>query len=180
MTNEIAQDNVEVVQDVCGFRSKVEQSHRETKQLTGLESCECRKARIVRNHIGCAILVWGRLKQVDYETQRTISQVPTASWMTTGEGSSECLQSKCVLRKSYLDHAHRFHCGVLGVLCGYYSRRAHCWFALRLYAHFDSARPGMGSRGTGTLGNKCISRKPVVATGAAHRTALPITCRTSD
>jgi hypothetical protein len=75
MTNEIAGDNVEVVQDVCGFRWKVEQFHRETKQLTGLESCQCRKARIVRNHIGCAILVWGRLKQVAYETQRTIYQV---------------------------------------------------------------------------------------------------------
>jgi hypothetical protein len=64
VTNKIAQDNVEVVQDVCGFRWKVEQFHRETKQLTGLESCQCRRARIVRNHIGCAILVWGRLKQV--------------------------------------------------------------------------------------------------------------------
>lgn len=75
VTNEIAQDNVEVVQDVCGFHWKVEQFHRETKQLTGLESCQCRKARIVRNHIGCAILVWGRLKQVAYQTQRTIYQV---------------------------------------------------------------------------------------------------------
>lgn len=34
----------------------------ELKQLTGLESCQCRKARIQRNHIGCAILVWLRLK----------------------------------------------------------------------------------------------------------------------
>ena len=75
VTNEIAQDNVEVVQDVCGFHWKVEQFHRETKQLTGLESGQCRKARIVRNHIGCAILVWGRLKQVAYQTQRTIYQV---------------------------------------------------------------------------------------------------------
>ena len=68
----MAQDNVAVVQDVCGFRWKVEQFHRETKQLTGLESSQCRKARIVRNHIGCAILVWVRLKQVAVETQRTI------------------------------------------------------------------------------------------------------------
>jgi len=60
---------------VCGFRWKVEQFHRETKQLTGLENWQCRKARIIRNHIGCAILVWGRLKQVAYETQRTIYQV---------------------------------------------------------------------------------------------------------
>ncbi len=75
VTNEMAQDNVEVVQMVCGFRWKVEQFHRETKQLTGLEGCQCRRARIVRNHIGCAILVWVRLKHVAHETQQTIYQV---------------------------------------------------------------------------------------------------------
>ena len=75
VTNEIAQNNVEVVQDVCGFRWKVEQFHRETKQLTGIEGNQCRKARIVRNHIGCAILVWVRLKQVAVETNRTVYRV---------------------------------------------------------------------------------------------------------
>ena len=75
VTNEMAQDNTEAVRDVCGFRWKVEQFHRETKQLTGVEGCQCRKARIVRNHIGCAILVWVRLKQVAYETQKTIYEV---------------------------------------------------------------------------------------------------------
>lgn len=75
VTNDMAQDNVEVVRDVCGFRWKIEQFHRETKQVTGLEKCQCRRARIVRNHIGCAILVWIRLKQVAYETQQTIYQV---------------------------------------------------------------------------------------------------------
>ena len=75
VTNEIVQNSVEVVQNVCGFRWKVEQFHRETKQLTGLEGCQCRKARIVRNHIGCAILVWVRLKQVATETHQTIYQV---------------------------------------------------------------------------------------------------------
>lgn len=75
VTNEMAQDHVEVVQGVCGFRWKVEQFHRETKQLTGIEGCQCRKARIVRNHIGCAILVWIRLKQVAQQSQCTIYQV---------------------------------------------------------------------------------------------------------
>jgi hypothetical protein len=75
VTNEMAQDNVEVVHDLCGFRWKVEQFHRETKQLTGIEGNQCRKARIVRNHIGCAILVWVRLKQVAVETKRTIYRV---------------------------------------------------------------------------------------------------------
>lgn len=67
VTNDMVQDN-----EVCGFRWKVEQFHRETKQLTGLEGCQCRKARIVRNHVACAILVWARLKQVANETQQTV------------------------------------------------------------------------------------------------------------
>jgi hypothetical protein len=72
VTNDIAQDNTQVVQEVCGFRWKVEQFHRETKQLTGLEGCQCRQARIVRNHVACAILVWVRLKQIANQTQQTV------------------------------------------------------------------------------------------------------------
>ena len=75
VTNDFAQDNTQAVQEVCSLRWKIEQFHRETKQLTGLEGCQCRKARIIRNHIGCAILVWIRLKKVAQETQRTIYQV---------------------------------------------------------------------------------------------------------
>ena len=75
VTNDVAQDETQAVQDVCGLRWKIEQFHRETKQLTGLEGCQCRKARIVRNHIGCAILVWVRLKQIAQETRRTIYRV---------------------------------------------------------------------------------------------------------
>jgi hypothetical protein len=81
VTNEMEQDNVEVVQDVCGFRWKVEQFHRETKQLTGIEGNQCRKARIVRNHIGCAILVWVRLNGM-VATMRILSDSkPTGSDM---------------------------------------------------------------------------------------------------
>ncbi len=75
VTNDFAQNNTQAVQKVCGLRWKIEQFHRETKQLTGLEGCQCRQARIIRNHIGCAILVSIKLKQVAYETQRTIYQV---------------------------------------------------------------------------------------------------------
>jgi len=75
VTNDLTQNDIQAVQDVCGLRWKIEQFHRETKQVTGLEACQCRKARIVRNHIGCAILVWVRLKQVAHETQRTIYRV---------------------------------------------------------------------------------------------------------
>ena len=75
VTNDVAQQDAAAVQQVSGWRWKVEQFHRETKQLTGLEGCQCRRARIVRNHIGCAILVWVRLKQVATETKQTIYQV---------------------------------------------------------------------------------------------------------
>lgn len=75
VTNDFTQGDTQAVQEVCGLRWKIEQFHRETKQLTGLEGCQCRKARIVRNHIACAILVWVRLKQVAQETQRTIYRV---------------------------------------------------------------------------------------------------------
>ena len=72
VTNDMRQDNTQGVRKVCAMRWKVEQFHRETKQLTGLEGCQCRKARIVRNHIACAILVWIRLKQVANETKQTV------------------------------------------------------------------------------------------------------------
>jgi hypothetical protein len=75
VTNDWAQNNTSATQEACGWRWKIEQFHRETKQVTGIEQCQCRKARIVRNHIGCAILVWVRLKQVAHETQQTIYQV---------------------------------------------------------------------------------------------------------
>ncbi|NJO15114.1 MAG: transposase [Thioploca sp.] len=57
VTNKMVQNHVEVVQEVCSFRCKVEQFHRETKQLTGIEGNQCRKARTVRNPSRCAILV---------------------------------------------------------------------------------------------------------------------------
>lgn len=50
------------VHDVLNNPLENEQLHRESKQVTGLERCQCRKARIRRNHIGCALLVWVRPK----------------------------------------------------------------------------------------------------------------------
>lgn len=74
-TNDMAQDSTQATQEVCGLRWKIEQFHREGKQTTGLEGCQCRLARIQRNHIACAILVWIRLKQVAQETASTIYQL---------------------------------------------------------------------------------------------------------
>lgn len=75
VTNDKAQLTTHDTQQVCAVRWKIEQLHREAKQLTGLEGCQCRNARIQRNHIGCAFLVWIRLKAVAHQTKRTMYQV---------------------------------------------------------------------------------------------------------
>jgi hypothetical protein len=75
VTNDLAQDSTEAAQEACGFRWKIEQLHREGKQVTGLERCQCRTARIQRNHIGCAFLVWVRLKELAVQTGRTVYQL---------------------------------------------------------------------------------------------------------
>lgn len=75
VTNDLAQKDTQVAQQVCHWRWKIEQFHREAKQVTGLERCQCRLARIVRNHIGCAFLVWIRLAQVAYQTGQSVYQV---------------------------------------------------------------------------------------------------------
>jgi hypothetical protein len=74
-TNDLTQDSTDAVQQVCDIRWKIEEFHREIKQLTGVESCQCRKARIQRNHINCAMLVWLRLKQMAYSTGQTVYQL---------------------------------------------------------------------------------------------------------
>ncbi len=75
VTNDLTQDSTEETQKACGFRWKIEQLHREVKQLTGWEKCQCRKARIQRNHIGCALLVWVRLKSLAIASCSTVYQL---------------------------------------------------------------------------------------------------------
>src|SRR6266536_1611237 len=75
VTNEGTQASTAAAQEVWGWRPKIEQFHREGKQVTGIEGCQCRRARSVRNHIACALLVWVRLKQVAHDTGQTIYQV---------------------------------------------------------------------------------------------------------
>ena len=75
VTNDLRQSDVSVTQEVCALRWKIEEFHREAKQLTGLEKCQCRLARIVRNHTTCAFLVWVYLKRQASETGQTVYQV---------------------------------------------------------------------------------------------------------
>ena len=69
---------IDCVKHCSSFYEKISMSsasNKSLKQLTGVESCQCRKGRIQRNHIACAILVWLRLKDLARYTDQTIYQI---------------------------------------------------------------------------------------------------------
>ena len=45
VTNDLTQDSLNATQDACATRWKIEKFHRELKQLTGVEKCQCRSQR---------------------------------------------------------------------------------------------------------------------------------------
>ncbi len=53
----------------------LERFHRESKQLTGLENCQYRLPRIVRNHSASAFLVWIHLMRQAHKIGQTLYQV---------------------------------------------------------------------------------------------------------
>lgn len=75
VTNDTTQDSSDDTRTVCAIRWKIEQFHREIKQLTGIEANQCRKARIQRNHICCSILVWVRFAQLANQLKQTMYQL---------------------------------------------------------------------------------------------------------
>jgi hypothetical protein len=46
--------------------------------LAGIERCPCRKARIQRNHIACAMLVRFRLADIATKTRQTVYRIKHA------------------------------------------------------------------------------------------------------
>ena len=58
-----------------GKRWKIDQFHRELKQLTGIQKNQCRKARIQRNHIACAMLGWLRLTDIARTTRQIVYRI---------------------------------------------------------------------------------------------------------
>lgn len=75
VTNDKSQKSSKAAQNASGFRWVIENMHREIKQLTGIENCQCRKQRIQRNHISCAFLVWTFLKKTAYKIGKTAYQI---------------------------------------------------------------------------------------------------------
>jgi hypothetical protein len=58
----------------------IEQLHRELKQLTGIEKCQCRKQRAQRNHIACCYQAWFSLKVAAKKLKKTLYQVKNSLW----------------------------------------------------------------------------------------------------
>lgn len=72
LTNDLSQSSSISAQKEYGYRWMIEQLHREEKQITGIEKCQCRRQRIQRNHIACAFLVWNKLKNLAYKTGQSV------------------------------------------------------------------------------------------------------------
>ena len=75
ITNDLTQNSTIAAQQESSNRWKIEQLHREEKQLTGIAKCQCRLNRSQRNHIAAASLVWLRLKELAYQLQTTVYQL---------------------------------------------------------------------------------------------------------
>ena len=75
VTNEVEPTNTAAAEHESSVRWTIEQFHRELKQLTGVQACQCRLARSQRNHIALAVRAWTRLKQAAYHAEKTVYQL---------------------------------------------------------------------------------------------------------
>ena len=72
ITNSQAPMSTDAVQNVDRIRWQIEQLHRELKQLTGIEKCQCRKHRAQRNHIACCYQAWLAIKVTSRSLGKTL------------------------------------------------------------------------------------------------------------
>lgn len=75
VANQISIETTDAAKKVGGFRWKIEQFHREVKQLTGVAKCQARKGRKQRNHICIAFVVWHQLNELAKQMKTTIYEV---------------------------------------------------------------------------------------------------------
>jgi Transposase DDE domain len=62
VTNDMTQGSADGTRKACAIRWKIEEFHRELKQVTGIEKCQARKQRSQRNHINICMQAWMVLK----------------------------------------------------------------------------------------------------------------------
>lgn len=64
----------QAAQEASDVRWQVEELHRDLKQLTGTEKCQCRKGRSQRNHLACCYHAWLSLKVKASALHKTLYQ----------------------------------------------------------------------------------------------------------
>jgi hypothetical protein len=75
VTNDIKILDLSIIEKINSYRWKIEQFHREIKQVTGIEDCQCRKKNSQKNHIMCSLMVWVDLKLRFYEVGVGLSSI---------------------------------------------------------------------------------------------------------
>lgn len=75
VTNSNRMQDIERVIKICAIRWHIEQKHRELKQITGIEKCQCRLANSQKNHIACAMLVLSQLTRYAYTIGKNVYQL---------------------------------------------------------------------------------------------------------
>jgi hypothetical protein len=72
VTNSPHQQSTEHATNISAQRWKIEQAHRELKQLTSIEKCQARDAESQKTHIICAILAWLNIGQLANRKQVSV------------------------------------------------------------------------------------------------------------
>lgn len=72
--------DTQVVQKENKVRWAIERLHRELKQLTGTEKCQCRKQRAQRNHLACCYHAWFSLKVMAKKLGITLYKMKQTLW----------------------------------------------------------------------------------------------------
>lgn len=75
ITNDMSQNSSDDCQKETAIRWKIEQFHREMKQNTGIEKCQCRSNRSQRNHITLTTQVWVFLHEKAKQQKTTIYEL---------------------------------------------------------------------------------------------------------
>ena len=75
VTNDKDQSDFDAVRLKSAQRWKIEQFHREEKQITGIAKCQCRRNRSQRKHICAAVLVWIGYKKIANRVDKTVYEL---------------------------------------------------------------------------------------------------------
>ncbi|MED5288793.1 MAG: hypothetical protein VX417_02300, partial [SAR324 cluster bacterium] len=70
--NDFSEASTSAVGKQTAVRCKIEQFHRQWKQTTGVQRCQCRKQRAQRNHIPASLLAWAHLHQAAMRAKTTV------------------------------------------------------------------------------------------------------------